>query len=118
MADAPGGGLAECTDIWAYPVTLTLSRADHIRSGHPEIGSFLPRVCDVLSEPNLVYLRPRVGSYLFYRLGILAGRLAGAYMVVVVRYNESGGSGRTFYATTRPATGDSLVYMDPRKGRR
>ena len=28
MADEPGDVVAECTDIWASPVTFTLSRAD------------------------------------------------------------------------------------------
>lgn len=96
---------------------LTRTAADHIRSRHPEIAPFLEKVRDVLETPDFVYLRERSNTHLFYKLGTLTGKLANTYMVVIVRYNESGdGEVRTVYPTTRVASGDTLLYLRP--GRR
>ena len=79
---------------------------------------FLDNVCGVVSMPDFVYLRRRVGSYLFYKLGVLTGKLLNTYMVAIVRYNEVGeGEVRTIYPTTRPAGGDELVYVRPTRRR-
>ena len=77
--------------------------------------AFLGNVCDVLMAPDLVYQRPRVDSFLFYKLDVLTGKMDNTYMVVIVSYDEEEkGTVRTMYPTTRPASGDTLVHMAPR----
>lgn len=118
MADATSDVLFQCTDFSGRTVNLTRNVATHIGERHPEMVPFLPDVCAVLAAPDLVYQRPRVSSYLFYKLGVLAGTLSNTYMVVVVRYNEVGmGEVRTAYPTTRPANSDTLVQVRPGRGR-
>lgn len=107
-----------CVDWSGRPVTLAQNIAQHIAIRHPEMISFLQRTCDVLAAPDFVYFRERTDSYLFYRLGILDGRLYNTYMVVIVRYGaEDHGTVRTIYPTTQPASGDTLCDVRPRRGR-
>lgn len=112
MANRELAVLYDCEDFWGRHVIVTRSVAEHIGRRHPEMVAFLSNACDVLRAPDLVYGRPRVNSYLFYKLGVLTGRMSNTYMAVIVRYNESSeGAVRTIYATTRPAGGDTLVHM-------
>lgn len=107
----------DCIDFAQRTVDLTVDVADHVVARHPEVKSFLQHICEVLEAPDFVYHRLRVNSYMFYKLGMLAGRLANTYMVVVVRYNEEGrGLVRTVDPTTQPARGDTLMYVRPRRG--
>ena len=109
--------LFTCTDFAQRRVTLSRAVADHVKARHPDIVPFLERVCDVLDTPDFAFHRSRVNSHLFYRLGVLSGRLANTCMVVIVRYNEEGeGQVRTVYPTTQPARGDTLLYVRPRRG--
>jgi len=108
----------QCTDFSGRTVHLTQRVATHIGERHPEMVPFLHDVCAVLATPDLVYRRPRVSSYLFYKLGVLTDPLSNTYMVVVVRYNEIGmGEVRTVYPTTSPANGDILMQVRPGRGR-
>ena len=110
MTEPPRENLLSCTDLAGRSIYLTVEVAEHIRVHHPEIVRFLDRTCEALEQPDFV-----VPTYSLRRLqGLLTGRIATAYMVVVVRYNESGdGVVRTVYPTTRPATGDRLIYARP-----
>ena len=117
MSPRGADNLVECSDFTGRRVYLSLGVAQHIKERHPEITEFLEYICDVLAEPDFVYQRLRVHSLLFYRLGVLTGRLANTYMVAVVRYNGIDvGEVRTVYPTTRPASGDSLIHVRPRRG--
>lgn len=114
MTEPPRENLLSCTDLAGRSIYSTVEVAEHIRVHHPEIVRFLDRTCEALEQPDFVYQRIRSGALLYYRQGLLTGRIATAYMVVVVRYNESGdGVVRTVYPTTRPATGDRLIYARP-----
>ena len=118
MEDTTGDIHTHCSDFLGRDVHLGFNAANHIAQRHPEMASFLDRICDVLTTPDLVYRRPRVGSNLFYKLGVLTGTLANTYMVVVVRYNEKGsGEVRTAYPTTRPVDRDELIHIRPTRGR-
>lgn len=118
MTDSERDVLVSCPDFAGRQVNLTRDVADHVKARHPEVKPFLQHICEVLESPDLVYLRYRVNSYLFYKLGVLRGRLSNTYMVAVVRYNEAReGEVRTVYPTTRPAGGDMLVHISPRRGR-
>jgi hypothetical protein len=118
MADPTSDVLFQCTDFSGRTVSLTRSVATHIGERHPEMVPFLRDVCAVLAAPDLVYLRPRVSSHLFYKLGILTGKLSNIYMVVIVRYNEVGeGEVRTAYPTTIPANSDTLIHVRPGRDR-
>ncbi len=104
-----------CIDYSGRRVHLTQRFADHIRIRHPEMISFLQYICDVLMAPDFVYLRSRVNTHLYYKLGILTGKLSNTYMVVIVRYNDDGdGEVRTVYPTTRPASRDTLLSIRPK----
>ena len=109
--------MTECTDFAGRRVYLSVVVAEHIGRRHPEMGPFLGYICEVLERPDFVYERARVPSYLYYRLGILTGRLSNTYLVAVVRYNDANeGVVRTMYPTTQPASGDTLSYVRPRRG--
>ena len=115
MDDNERPALHRCVDFSGRNVLVTQSVATHIRRRHPEMIPFLDDVCEVLRAPDFVYRRARVGSHLFYKLGVLSGKLARTYIVVIVRYNEADeGTVRTMYPTTRPATGDDLVHIGER----
>ena len=73
MEQPPTAIFAHCPDRFGRDVVLSRNVGDHIGRRHPEMTSFLGNVCDVLAEPDLVYHRPEVPSYLFYKLGILQG---------------------------------------------
>ena len=105
-----------CADWLGRSVTLDQNTTDHVATRHPEMVPYLGLVCDVLTMPDFVYFRERTQAHLFYKLGILDGRLYNTYMVVIVRY-EAGGRGivRTVYPTTQPARGDTLMYVRPRR---
>jgi len=101
-----------CVDWSGRPVTLSQNTVDHIAIRHVEMAPFLRRTCDVLETPGLVHFRSRTQSYLFYKLGILDGRLYNTYMVVIVAYDqENNGTVSTAYPTTRPARGDIPIRL-------
>ena len=107
----------ECSDYSGRTIRLDSDTIEHITLRHPEMTEFLSRICDVALSPDFVYYRQRTNSYLFYRLGLLTGRLANTYMVVIIRYNDlDDGEGRTVYPTTSPARGDVLIHMGPPGG--
>jgi hypothetical protein len=84
---------------------------NHIVERHPELAPYLDRIPDVLQAPDDVYSRQRTKCHLFYKLGICERELSGAFMVVIVRYNDAGQRQvRTAYATYTPAAGDVLIY--------
>jgi len=101
---------AVCVDYQHRDVSVPADVAAHVAQRHKEIEEHLPKLCDALAAPNLVYFRERTNSHIFYKLCILTGRLSRNYMVVIVRYSGSHGMVRTAYSTGRPATGDTLVY--------
>ena len=103
-----------CEDYKRRSVTVSHGTLLHVRRRHPEMKSYVKDVCNALLDPNLVYFRERTRSYLFYRLGLLAGSMSRNYMVVVVRYTDSNDIVKTFYSTGRPAYGDSLVRYEER----
>ena len=114
MTESPRDNLLICRDFAGRSVYLTVEVAEHVRVRHPEIVGFLDRTCEALEQPDFVYERIRSGAFLYYRQGLLTGRIATAFMVVVVQYNESGdGVVRTVYPTRRPATGDRLILARP-----
>jgi hypothetical protein len=116
MTDNEANIVVGCVDFAHRTVRLTADVAAHVGARHPEVELFLPHICGVLEARDFVYHRLRVNSYLLYKLGMLTGRLANTYMVVVVRYNEQGqGEVRTVYPTTQPARGDTLRYIRPRR---
>jgi len=117
MAETTPDVFVYCIDYLGRPVYLTQNTTNHIQKRHPEITPFLDKICDALAAPNFVYHRPRVSSFLFYRLGVLTGKLSNTYMVVIVRYNEVGdGDIKTVYATTHPASDDTLIHIGSGRG--
>ena len=102
---------SSCVDYRGRSVSIPPEVAGHVVRRHPEMRGQLDKICDVLNSPTLVYFRQRTDSYLFYKLGVLSGRVANNYMVVVVRYLDTGNLVKTAYSTGRPASGDSLTFM-------
>ena len=110
---------SEFPDFTGQRIYLDPTVLEHIEARHPEMAGFLNRIHEAVREPDFVYFRPRTHVYLFYKLGVLNGKLANTYMVIIVRYNELGEGGvRTVYPTTQPATGDTLVHVRPQRGPR
>ena len=107
----------DCLDCWGQSVSVGQDLFGHVALRHPEMEPFLTRICEVLEAPDFIYTRPRTQSYLFYKLGILTGRLYNTYMVGIVRYGLIGeATVRTVYPTTQPARGDLLSFVRPRRG--
>ena len=104
-----------CIDYRGRSVLVPLDVAAHVAQRHKEIEEHLGKICDVLESPDAVYFRERTDSYFFYKLGVLSGKLAQNYMVVIVKYSGASGVVRTAYSTSRPATGDSLIYVQRRR---
>ena len=99
----------ECTDYDGRRVALTRRTVVHVEGRHLEMVRFLNRTCDVLGAPNLVCYRKRTDSHLYYKLGVLTGKLSNTYMVVVVRYNQTRGASQNAVWTTRPADDELRV---------
>ena len=68
-----------CVDYQHRDVSVPADVAAHVAQRHQEIEEHLHRLCDALATPNLVYFRERSRSHLFYKLGILTGRLSRNY---------------------------------------
>ncbi len=76
---------------------------------------YIAKVCEALQEPDLVYERTTARVRLYYKLGMLTGRLRRTYVVVLVRYDLRPQEVRTMYPSTRPAASDTLIYMRGRQ---
>lgn len=100
-----------CVDYRGRTVSVPAEVAYHVVQRHPEMKGHLGKICEVLNSPTLVYFRERTDSYIYYKLGVLSGRVANNYMVVVVIYLSTGNLVKTVYSTGRPASGDSLAFM-------
>ena len=74
----------ECSDYSGLTVRVDSDAIEHISLRHPEMTEFINRICDVVLSPDFVYYRERTNYFLFYRLGLLTGRLANTYMVVII----------------------------------
>ena len=77
------------------------SALHHILSGHPDIGPYLPEICDVLAAPDYVFTRPARNTHIYCKDGILPEELP-RYFVVYVQYN--GDNGTRSIATAYPRT--------------
>lgn len=100
-----------CIDYRGQIVMISRAVRAHIVDRHPEVEPYLAQLCDVLSDPDLVYSRARTKTHLYYKHGICSGEFTGAYLVAYVRYNDSGDrSVGTAYSTSTPASGDVNIY--------
>lgn len=80
----------------------------HILVRHAEIKRFLSKLRKVVEEPDVWRQSDKEEDViLYYKSGIIKGKYAGLYLVVVVRYVEGGKKGyvTTAYLTGRPKGG-------------
>ena len=83
---------------------------NHILSGHPDIGPYLPEICEVLADPDYVFTRPAQNTHIYCKDGILPEELS-RYFTVYVRYNDRGGRGiTTAFPSRRLPAAEVQIY--------
>ena len=100
-----------CIDYRGRRIEFPDKSRRHILRNHPAIAPYLSRICEVLSEPDLVYSRSRSNTHLYYKLGICSDQFNGRFMVVYVRYNNFNRWVATCHSTSHPATADFLIFQ-------
>ena len=79
-----------CKNYRQQSVVFTENVRRHILWRHPEMDSYIDDVCSVLAAPDLVYSLPRTKTHWYYKLGLYREHEAGAYVLVLVGYNDVG----------------------------
>ena len=87
-----------CIDYRGRQIEFPPSTARHISNRHPEVYVYLPRICEVLANPDLVFSRPSENTHIYYKRGIYSDDDGPKYLIVYVRYNGDR-SVRTAHAT-------------------
>ncbi len=95
-----------CIDYRGRRIEFPNSALRHILRRHPDMFPFLPRVCEVLSGPDVVLTRPAANTHIYAKLGIHADD----YFVVYVRYNHAGRAITTAYPTRFLPPGLFRIY--------
>ena len=84
-----------CIDYRGRTIEFPDGARRHILRRHPDIHPFLPRICEVLSGPDVVLTRPGANTHIYAKLGICSDD----YFVVYVKYNDTERAVTTAYST-------------------
>ena len=76
-----------CIDYRGRRIEFPQLAVRHISRRHPEVYTYLPRICEVLADPDFVFSRPSENTHIYYRMGIYTDEHSPKYLIVYVRYN-------------------------------
>ena len=99
-----------CIDYRGRRIEFPQSSVYHISRRHPEVYAYLPRICEVLTDPDYVFSRPGENTHIYYKWGICADEYTGPYFVVYVRYNGDRTVATAHSITTFPLR-SYLIYQ-------
>ena len=99
-----------CIDYRGRRIEFPLSAVRHISYGHPEVYSYLPRICEVLAESDIVFSRPSQNTHIYCKSGICIDEYTSSYFVVYVSYTNVGRAIETAYSTGRLPNGLFRIY--------
>ena len=100
-----------CIDYRARRIEFPERTRSHILRRHPEMDPYLPRICEVLSDPDLVFSRPGSNTHIYYKSGICSDEYTSSYFVVYVRYNGRRRVVETAYSTAYFPARSFLVFQ-------